>query len=64
MGLKKNKDDYQINVTDENGNTTMVSSKDLFNPKSNPTVRLDSKFSVELSKKLDGYRKMVKKKWD
>lgn len=35
----------------------VLSSKDLFDPKLNPTLRLDAHFGIELAKKLDGGKK-------
>ncbi len=38
-------------------NTAIISTKDLFDPKLNPTMRLDAGFAIKLAKKLEKERK-------
>ena len=57
--MKKEKP-YDVTIVDENGNMTIISSEDLFNPKLNPTLRLDAGFAIDLDKNLKSSRKIPK----
>ena len=45
MIKRKTKDERQTKFT-------VISSKDLFDPKNNPTIRLDAEFAIDLAEKL------------